>query len=161
MSSSDEQPPVRLEYKSHNPSAGQRAEPLPWLLATTGAVCTFTGLAAAAGVYPPWLVLSSARAYERTIILGVVLVALMGMPLALGALVMLRRASARSATRVRLTHPVALIALATLVIPAGIALPLRLLWNAPQLTAIFAWAVVLLVLAAWICARRGASNIVT
>ena len=156
MSLSDEPSPVRLEYKAHDPGVRGRAGPVAWLLATSGAICTFAGLAAASAVYPRWLVLSSARAYERTIILGVVLVALLGMPLALGALLLLRRSEFRAGVRLRRSHPVALIALATLVIPALVAMPLRVVANAPQLTAIFAWALVLLALASAILARRSA-----
>lgn len=140
-------PPVQLEYKSRSPSAQQSIGAAPWLLAILGAVCTFLGLAAAVGSYPRWVELPSARAYERAIISGVVLITLIGMPLAVGALLMLRQRSVRGEASRRPTNPAALIAFATLVVPAVLALPLGLLWHAPHMTMIFAWALVLLMLA--------------
>lgn len=135
-----------LQYEPFDHQRGPRGPPLALPLALAAAVATAGGLLALIcarfELLPGWL-----ASFEQLAVVGMALVIYVGQPLALAAMLVVRRPWSRERPPCRLTHPVPLIALACLIIPPAVALPVAIFADAPQVAGACGCGPILLVLA--------------
>lgn len=121
-----------LQYRADPPLVSQRVPAVAQPLAVSGAVCTAVGFALAFAPHMPFA-LPRLGSLEQEAILGVSLVVYVGQPLAFASMLIVRRPWSRETPTCRLSHPVPLTGLMTLLVPSLLALPLALATGVPQL----------------------------